>query len=77
MIDCHFIDTKSGRCCLLGEHCTGASRSCSFRKTRKEFIIAHNRAVAVNRKRGNCNNCKYKPTPCEFEVIPSDDEGIS
>jgi hypothetical protein len=64
---CYFLIPQSNRCGILDEECTGtrSERICSFRKSTKEYFEARNKAVELNKKRGNCAKCKYKPFPCE------------
>ncbi len=61
---CYFLQPQSNRCAVFDEECS-ESRSCSFRRTEREFYEQRNRAVEINRARGNCAKCKYKLHPCE------------
>ncbi len=63
---------SSGFCTVLNETtCTGEKTSCSFRKSYKEFESERNRAIKINREKGNCNNCKYirGGTACEYREL--------
>lgn len=64
---CYFLQPQSNRCGILDTECTGtrSEKVCSFRRTEREYFEQRNRAVELNRKRGNCAKCKYKPFPCE------------
>lgn len=64
---------KLQTCSILSEPCICDER-CTFRKTEREVIIARNRAVILNRKRGNCAKCKYKQYPCDLIPIGDDKE---
>lgn len=68
---CYFLIPQTNRCGILDVECTGtrSRQICSFQKTEKEYFEQRNRAVEINRKRGNCAKCKYKPYPCEPVVI--------
>lgn len=65
---CHFYSSaNTNGCLLLGEKCTGtrSKRVCKFRKTTREYIEANNRAIELNREKGNCMKCKYRSLKCE------------
>lgn len=49
--------------------CDGENKSCRFYKTERQFVEEHNRAVAVNRAKGLCLECKYREKPCQFIEI--------
>lgn len=60
------------KCCtiLTGVYCTGRrSKSvCKFKKTEAEYIMQADRAIMINRKKGNCYKCKYKERPCKLST---------
>lgn len=65
---CHFYSAANQKgCLLLGESCTGtkSKKLCRFKKTTKEYIEGNNRAIEINRRKGNCENCKYRFVKCE------------
>ena len=41
-------------------------------KTTKEFYEESNRAIELNRKKGNCINCKYRKAKCDTVTIRED-----
>ena len=48
------------------EDCMGTPDSkCTFYKTPEQFIQERNRAIEINRRKGNCESCKYNNgVPC-------------
>lgn len=71
---CYFFTPgKFNSCGILNGPCSDdTKKNCKFRKSEAEYIEARNKAVELNRKRGNCAKCKYKPYPCEIVVIKGD-----
>lgn len=66
---CHFYSSANiNGCLLLGVECTGtrSKRLCKFHKTTQEYIKDNNKAIKLNRAKGNCNNCKYRTPKCEI-----------
>lgn len=63
---CKFSGTSSYCQILVGVKCRGTDELCKFRKTKKQFQEERNRAILVNRKKYNCNKCKYMGTPCRL-----------
>lgn len=65
---CFFLSSGlKNRCALLsGTECTGTrtKKLCAFFKTEEEYIEEYNRAVDLNRAKGNCARCKYKRQQC-------------
>ncbi|MDE6501130.1 MAG: hypothetical protein K2L10_03515 [Ruminococcus sp.] len=58
-------DRKSSFCTILvGEKCDGKNNRCSFRKTEEQFITERDRAISMNRERGNCLKCRYMGDYC-------------
>lgn len=61
--------TSDGLCSILtATYCTGfrLKKSCSFYKSKKEYIDELNRSIRINREKGNCIDCKYRSLQCEF-----------
>lgn len=74
---CYFLTPgKINSCSMLNTDCTGTrSRTlCKFRKSEKEFVEARNKAVAINQRKGNCENCKYRKTKCKSSEEGEDDD---
>ncbi len=58
-----------GWCSVLTETRCDGSRSkneCSFRKSEEEYIDGINNSIRINRRKGNCFNCKYRSVQCEI-----------
>jgi hypothetical protein len=58
-----YSELHSNGCAILNQKCNKASASvsgCKFRKTEEEFFETRNHAVEINRRKGNCTNCKYR-----------------
>lgn len=51
---------------LSSTQCDGLNTACSFYKTKKQFTEDRNRAIMLNRRKGNCTDCKYVSAPCEL-----------
>lgn len=64
---CTFVGEGLNRFCkiLSGVKCLGNNENCSFRKTEKQFIEDRDRAIALNRLKGNCEKCKYMGAFCK------------
>lgn len=57
---CTFAVGKVGFCkILVGEKCDGRNKFCSFRKTDEQFQAERDKAISLNRKRGNYPKCRY------------------
>lgn len=58
---CMFSANKAGSFCkiLVGEKCDGRNKCCSFWKTEEQFTAERDRAIILNRRRGNCLKCQY------------------
>lgn len=66
MEKCKFHNTND-RCQILTvAKCDGSNTACGFFKTEHEYVAGFNHAVAVNRAKGNCLNCKYQKKHCRF-----------
>lgn len=67
---CVFATDKRLSTCkiLVGEKCDGRNKCCSFYKTEEQFRSERDRAITVNRERGNCLNCKYMGAYCRTSV---------
>lgn len=49
-------------CGILSEtRCNGQNDRCTFRKTAAEFVRDADNAIMINREKGNCEKCKYRP----------------
>jgi hypothetical protein len=51
-------------CRILTASCGGHYENCKFYKTHRQFIQEQDKAIEVNRARGNCLTCKYDCAPC-------------
>lgn len=74
---CVFV-TDEGTCSILiSTRCTGfrSKRVCSFSKTNQEYINAINDSIRLNRKKGNCFNCKYRSVQCEIREMEDEYDG--
>lgn len=67
---CMFVADKTGSFCkiLVGEKCDGKNKYCSFRKTEEQFRIERDRAISLNRQRGNCLKCRYMGAFCKLST---------
>lgn len=62
-------DSRLSTCkVLVGEKCDGKNKCCSFRKTEEQFRTERDRAIALNRERGNCLKCKYMGDFCKLST---------
>lgn len=64
---CYFYTNgRISKCTILeGEPCTPErEKECKFRKTEREYYEARNKAIDINKRKGNCINCKYKAFAC-------------
>lgn len=62
---CYFC-RSNGECgALIDTYCVGINTECSFYKTEKQYIEDRNRAIEINRAKGNCVGCKYCNKKCE------------
>lgn len=69
---CRFQTDKHSCKILSFTECDGMDKSCGFFKTEEQYIAEYNRAVALNRAKGNCSNCKYQKKPCPFMEAVND-----
>lgn len=67
---CIFLSAEGFCNALIGTYCTG--NNCKFYKSVRQYAHERNRAIMINRQKGNCENCKYTPIKCE--LIPISDE---
>ena len=67
---CTFVSDRTGSFCkiLVGEKCNGKNHCCSFFKTEEQFQTERDRAITVNRERGNCLQCKYMGAFCKLST---------
>jgi len=67
---CTFVSDRTGSFCkiLVGEKCDGKNRCCSFYKTEEQFRTERDKAIALNRERGNCLQCKYMGAFCKMST---------
>ncbi|MDE6833338.1 MAG: hypothetical protein K2J39_03680 [Ruminococcus sp.] len=63
---CRFSGTSSYCQVLVGVKCRGTDELCKFRKTDRQFREDRNRDILTNRKKFNCNHCRYMNTPCRL-----------
>lgn len=63
---CRFF-LKPKRChILVGMKCDGTKTNCSFYKTNKQFQRDCDKSIIINRRKHNCENCRYSAIPCEL-----------
>ncbi|MDE6788046.1 MAG: hypothetical protein K2J47_01820 [Ruminococcus sp.] len=63
---CRFFK-KTKRChILVGVKCNGTKTNCSFYKTEEQFQRDCDRAIIINRRKCNCEQCRYSAVPCEL-----------
>lgn len=74
-MDCFFKQTGSV-CGILNTFCNGIKRGCKFYKTEEQYIEEQNKAVLMNRKKGNCEKCKYRDIHCELLEVAKSTENI-
>lgn len=61
---CHFC--RNGYCEVLTDTvCNGINSRCSFFKTDYQYLKDIDNAIINNRKKGNCEKCRYMATPCK------------
>lgn len=65
-MECRFFTGSKFRPCaiLIGEQCNGENEKCSFFKTEEQFDNERDRAILLNRRKGNCLKCKYASYAC-------------
>ncbi len=63
---CRFFRTSRKCYILVGKKCNGTNTDCSFYKTDEQFQRDCDRAIMINRRKFNCEHCRYSPSPCEF-----------
>ncbi len=65
-----------GRHCkiLMGMDCDGTDENCSFYKTEFQFHKDADRAILINREKGNCKKCRYNINPCELSLFSRDNK---
>lgn len=64
--ECRFHGAASW-CDALMVNCDGYNDICKFYKTPEQFEKCRDDAIKINRKMGNCNNCKYKKIRCKLQ----------
>ncbi|MDE5582489.1 MAG: hypothetical protein K2J08_02115 [Ruminococcus sp.] len=64
---CRFSGTGNYCQILVDVRCCGSDELCKFRKTDKQFREERNKAILINRKKHNCNSCRYMKTPCRLD----------
>ncbi|WP_303834672.1 hypothetical protein [Ruminococcus flavefaciens] len=72
---CYFFNPgKINSCSILNHPCdiTKSRQLCSFHKTELQYYQDRNRAVELNRQKGNCSKCKYMDFQCD--IIPINEE---
>ena len=72
---CYFYNPRrADSCSVLNQACdlTKSRQLCHFHKTELQYYQERNRAVELNRQKGNCAKCKYKDVACE--IIPTNEE---
>lgn len=67
---CVFCADRTGSFCkvLVNEKCDGKNKCCSFWKTEEQFRIERDRAIILNRERGNCLKCRYMGAFCKLST---------
>ncbi|MDE5620662.1 MAG: hypothetical protein K2O29_02310 [Ruminococcus sp.] len=65
---CKFAGVSRYCMILVGRKCVGDAKNCSFYKTERQFAKAADRAVLINREKGNCKKCRYNKIPCEVSA---------
>ena len=69
--------TKLSTCkILVGKKCDGKNKCCSFLKTEEKFRIERDKAITLNRERGNCLKCRYMSVFCKLSTEDSKDSVI-
>ncbi|MDE6780957.1 MAG: hypothetical protein K2J40_05815 [Ruminococcus sp.] len=71
---CRFSGTSSYCQILVGVKCLGTDELCKFHKTEEQFQKERNRAILVNRKKYNCNRCRYMGIPCRLSSEEGSEE---
>ena len=67
---CMFATGKVAGFCkiLVGEKCNGKNHCCSFWKTEEQFWTERDKAITLNRERGNCLKCRYIGNFCKLST---------
>lgn len=65
---CKFAGTSIYCQILVGVMCHGTDELCKFYKTEKQFQKERDRAIRINREKGNCEKCRYNKILCEVSV---------
>lgn len=67
---CMFSAGQTGNFCkiLVGEKCDGKNHCCSFWKTEEQFQAERDKAITLNRMRGNCLKCRYMGDFCKLST---------
>lgn len=56
---------EGGDCAALKDvKCDGYHPECGFYKTEQQFVDESDQSILTNRKRGNCEKCKYREMKC-------------
>ena len=61
---CKFAGISRYCMILVGTKCRGDMTDCKFYKTERQFAEEADRAVRINRQKGNCEKCRYNKIPC-------------
>ena len=75
---CYF-SAGNNKCSILSTPCTGtrSKQLCSFRKTEREFKEDWDRAIQINKAKGNCVYCKYRSERCGIDKEEEKDDFVS
>lgn len=65
---CKFAGVSRYCMILVGTKCRGDATKCRFYKTERQFTEAADRAVLINREKGDCEKCRYNKIPCEVSA---------
>lgn len=61
------FSSQAGTCTILKDvRCDGGKTDCGFFKTYEEYVLERNRAIKLNRAKGNCEKCIYVNMKCEL-----------
>ena len=67
---CRWYHVRSG-CTILRQSadCMGNNQKCGFFVTEEDFVKNRNRAIDINKAKGNCDKCKYSLEECKHITI--------
>ena len=65
---CKFFTERRAYNCnaLMHTKCDGTKKDCRFYKTEEQFDKESDRAILINRSKGNCEKCRYRLIHCEL-----------